>query len=149
MKKPEQALTLRPVTIGSKTVPADERVWVWERSSGFADVEHGDHRGKVPEDALTSYPVPPPSLGELRRLDACFGLPDAAFEREHIDHDWYFEILRCKAHGRRFLRDVCGGVLMYTRLILLTDEDKGSPKEIWQRYHRHSDSWLHRQGRTL
>lgn len=149
MKDPEQALTLRPVTIGSKTLPAGERVWVWGRSSGFADVERGDHRGKVPEDALTAYPVEPPSLDALRKLDACFGLPDVAFECEHIDHDRYFEIVRCKAHGRRFLRDVRGGILMYTRLILLTDADTGSPLDIWKKYHWIADSLLTREGRTL
>lgn len=38
---------------------------------------------------------------------------------------------------------------MYTRLTLLTDNDLGSPKDIWQRYHGLSDSSLLRQGRTL
>lgn len=91
----------------------------------------------------------PPSLDELRKLDACFGLPDKAFEREHIDHDWYFEIVRCKAHGRRFLRDVRGGIAMYTRLTLLTEADTGSPKDIWKKYHGMADSDLIRQGRSL
>src|SRR5262249_47378771 len=140
--EPDKALTLRPITVGRRSVPADEIVWVFGRSGGTADVEYKNERGTVAADALVAYPVPSPGLDRLRALDACFGLPDEAFEREHIDDRNYFEIVRCRAHGRRFLRDTRGTIAWYQRLTLLDESDDGDPAHVWARYHRMSDSWL-------
>lgn len=98
---------------------------------------------------LCPHPVRGPGLQALRQLDTCFGLDDEAFESEYVDQDWYFEILRCKAHGRRFLRDIRGSSALYSRLTLLREEDAGSPKDIWSRYHSLPDSQLLLCGRTL
>ena len=145
---PQQALTLRPITVGRQSVPADTLVWVLGRSGDLAEVEFKDERGFVAEDALVPHPVPRRDLEALRLLDACFGLPDDAFTCEHHD-ERYFRILSCKAHGRRFLEDVRGGIAMYGRLTLLEESDDGSPGEIWARYHSVSDDWLNLQGRSL
>jgi hypothetical protein len=147
-RDPEQALTLRPITVGRKSVPADTLVWVFGRSGNLVEVEFKDERDFVADDALVPHPVPRPDLEALRLLDACFGLPDEAFTCEHHD-ERYFRILRCKAHGRRFLDDVRGGIAMYGRLTLLQESDDGSPGEIWAQYHSVSDDWLNLQGRSL
>jgi hypothetical protein len=148
MADPDKALTLRSVTIGRKNVAADHEVWVFGRSGSSVDVEYRGERGRVAADALAALPITGPDLEQLRQLDACFGLPDEAFESVHLDIDRYFEIVRCRAHGRRFLRDTCGGVAMYTRTILLEDTDEGSPADIWSKYHYLSDNWLSLLGRT-
>lgn len=90
-----------------------------------------------------------PELEDLRKLDPCFGQPDEAFETEHLSAEHYFELLRCRAHGRRFLRDVRGSVAMYTTLTLLQEDEEGTPDEIWTRYHSKSHSRLMLEGRTL
>jgi hypothetical protein len=147
--EPTQALTLRPITVGRKSVPADSLVWVLRRMGTTAEVEIQDERGTVPADALVDYPAAGPGLDRLRALDPCFGLPDEAFDNEHLDPRYYFTIVRCRAHGRRFLRDVRGGIGMYEVLTLLDESDQGSPFEIWTRYHNRSHAWLMWQGRTL
>jgi hypothetical protein len=146
---PKPALTVRPIKLDGKFVPAYERVWVWSRSGGYAEVEFREQRGTVPEDALLPYPVRGPELQVLRQLDPCFGLADEAFECEHIDRESFFEILRCKAHGRRFLRDTRGMIGWYSMLTLLHEDEEGSPKDIWSRYHLMPDSQLLLDGRTM
>ena len=149
MADPERALTLRSVNVPGLSVPADTLVWVLRREPGWAHVEHGDRQGRVSQDALAPYPVQAPTVEQLRSLDPCFGLPEDSFEREHIDRENFFEILRCRAHGQRFLRDTRGTVASCTRLTLLQDTDDEDPNEVWMRYHRLSDAWLLLQGRTL
>jgi len=147
--EPEKALTLRAITVGRKEVPADREVWVFGRSDGAADVEFRGERGRVPNDALVALPVKGPGLAALRALDACFGLPDEAFETEHDGGQRLFTILRCRAHGQRFLRDTRGTVGLYDRTTLLDASDSGAPIDIWSKYHFVSDPWLVLQGRTL
>jgi hypothetical protein len=53
--EPDKALTLRPIQVGRRSVPADEVVWVFERSGTTADVEYRNERGTVPADALVAY----------------------------------------------------------------------------------------------
>ena len=146
---PEKAVTLRSVSVGGKSIPAYAEVWVFGRADGHAEVEYRGHRGRVAEDILCAYPVRGPALETLRRLDPCFGLDDDAFVSEHIDQDSYFEVLRCTAHQRRFLRDTRGTIGLYSRLTLLRDDDDGSPQDIWSKYHRMADAELLLAGRTL
>lgn len=68
-REPARALTLRSLDVDGLRVPANSVVWVWQRSNGWATVEFRDRRGRVPEAALTSYPVTPPPLEDLRSLD--------------------------------------------------------------------------------
>jgi hypothetical protein len=147
MADPDRALTIRDVQIDGKLVAADNIVWVHARTGGQAEVEHRGRLGRIPADAIVPYPVKGPDLEEVRQLDACFGLPKEAFEVEHHS-DAYYELLRCRAHGRRFLEDVRGTVGLYTTLTLLDDDEAGSPDEIWRRYHAQSDSWLALARRT-
>jgi hypothetical protein len=146
---PEQAVTLVSLTLDGKTVQAYEIVWVLNRSGGQAEIEHRDRRGRVAESVLVPYPVKGPGIEVLRQLDPCFGLGPEAFTDEHRDQERYFTILRCKAHGRRFLDDTRGGFAMYSRLTLLLEDDDGSPRDIWSKYHGMSDSQLLLEGRTL
>jgi hypothetical protein len=146
---PERALTIRPVTLESKAVPVHSLVWVWSRAVGQAEIEFRDRRGRVPEEALVPYPVKPPDLEVLRRLDSCFGLEDSAFEREVLDRERYFEIVRCRAHGARFLRDTRGTFAWYTRVTLLRDTDEAAPEDLWSRYHAMPEAALLLEGRTL
>ncbi len=146
---PEKAVTLKPVSVGGKSVPAYAEVWVLSRADGHAEVEYRGKRGRVADDILSAYPVRGPALETLRRLDPCFGLGDDAFVSEHIDQDSYFEILRCKAHQRRFLRDTRGTIGWYSRLTLLLDDDDGSPQDIWSKYHWMAEAELLLAGRTL
>jgi hypothetical protein len=146
--EPKQALTIRGVDIGGKHVPADQVVWVHARGQEYAEVEYRERRGRVPLDAIVAYPVTGPELPALQKLDPCFGLSDEAFEREHISAEHFYELLRCRAHGRRFLRDVRGTSAWYSTTTLLADDEEGEPDEIWARYHWQSHSWLMLSGRT-
>jgi hypothetical protein len=146
---PEQAVTLEAVSLGGKTIPAHTVVWVWSRANGHAEIECGEKRGRVAEDVLSPYPVKGPGVERLRRLEPCFGLDDDAFVRDHLDQEHYFELLRCKAHGARFLRDTRGTVGWYSRLTLLRDDDVGNPGDIWSKYHGMSETELLLEGRTL
>lgn len=148
MAAPQKGVTLRAVEIGGRVVPADTDVWIFRRGDGNADVEYRDRRGRVPEDAVADSPIKAPSLDELKRLDSCFGMSDDAFETMLSDES-YFEILRCREHGRRFLRDFRGTIAWYSRLTLLRDTDDGDARDTWARYHRASDDWLNFEGRTL
>lgn len=147
-KDPEKAVTLHSVTSGGKTIPAYTVVWVMSRDSGSAEIEYRGGRARISERHLAAYPVKGPGLEVLRQLDSCFGLDDSAFEREHIDHERYFEVVRCKAHQSRFLRDTRGTIGMYSRLILLRADD-GDAAEAWSKYHAISDAELLLDGRTL
>jgi hypothetical protein len=149
MAAPQKGVTLRPVEIGGRVVPADTHVWIFRRGEGSADVEYQDRRSRVPEDAVANSPVKAPCLDELKKLDSCFGMSDDAFETMLIDNESYFEILLCREHGKRFLRDVRGSSAWYSRLTLLRDTDDGDTKDIWARYHRASDDRLNLEGRTL
>jgi hypothetical protein len=146
---PEKAITIRDVEIAGKPVVADQVVWVHGRTGDFAEIEYRNARGRIRADAIVSYPVKGPGLEELRKLDPCFGLPDDAFESEHVSADHYYERLRCRAHGRPFLRDTRGTIAMYSTLTLLKDDEEGGPDDIWARYHGKSDSKLMLEGRTL
>jgi hypothetical protein len=103
MADPEQALTIRDVDVGGKLVGADNVVWVHARSDGEAEVEFRGRRGRIRADAIVPYPVKGPELADLRELDPCFGLPPEAFEVEHHNDAFQYELLRRRAHGRRFL----------------------------------------------
>lgn len=149
MADPTQAITLHEVEIDGQVLPARTVVWVWGKSGGEAQIEWKRWRGLVPVTALARYPVESPPLEVLRELDGCFGLPEVAFEVVHADATNYFEIVRCRAHGRRFLRDTRGTVGWYSVLTLLRDDDRGSPEEIWRRYHARDDSLLRLEGRSL
>jgi hypothetical protein len=147
--EPSRAFTIKPVTLGNKNVPPYTIVWVLKRSGEIVEIEFKEKHGPVPADSIIPYPVKGPGLESLKRLDPCFGLSDEAFIVEHSDSGYLFEILRCKEHGRRFLRDTRGGIAMYTTLTLLLESDDDKPKEIWKKYHYISDSLLRLQGRTL
>jgi hypothetical protein len=147
--QPKRFLTLHSISLGNKTITADEVVWVIKQSMDSCEIEYKGLCGIVSNSALTEYPVPRPSVDKLREHDLCFGLSESAFTTEHIDADLYFSIIRCKAHGRRFLVDVRGGIAMYEVTTLLEDDDDGSPREIWSKYRSMSVSWLFLKGRTL
>ena len=149
MADPTQAITVREVEFDGQVVPAHTVVWVWGKSGGDAQIEWRRWRGLVPVTALVRYPVDGPPLEELRKLDACFGLPEHAFEVIHADGANYFELVRCRAHGQRFLRDTRGTIGWYSVLTLLEDDDRGSPEDIWRRYHSRDDSLLRLEGRSL
>jgi hypothetical protein len=148
MTEPQQALTIRDVDIGGRRVPPDQVVWVHRRGSGYVDVEYRGARGKVLEGALVPYPVPRPPLEELQQIEPCFGLADEHFEVECRSQEHYYEILRCRAHGRRFLRDARGTHAWYSTTTLLDEDEEGEPDDIWARYHWRSDSWLMHEKRT-
>lgn len=148
MPDPKRALTIRRVQVGGKELPPDTLLWVHGKHGDYLEVEYGDRRGRISPTAVVSYPVAGPSLTELKLLDSCFDLPDTAFQVEHQSREHLFELLRCRAHGRRFLRDVRGELAMYSALTLLEDNEEGAPDEIWARYHWKSHSWLMLEGRT-
>jgi len=149
MADPEQAITLRAVEVGGKHVAADEVLWVHARKDGHAEVEYRGRRGRVPLDAILPYPVRGPRLEELQKLDACFGSSDEAFTIEHDSAEHWYRIIQCRAHGRRFLRDMRGTIGLYWTTTLLNDDEEGSPDEIWARYHGKSHGWLMLEGRTM
>lgn len=129
-------------------MPADQLVWVLRADSDRAEVEFKGERGHIRLDCLASYPIPRPTLEQIRKMDPCFDLPETAFATDYLDETRFFALVRCKAHGRRFLRDTRGGVGMYTLTTLLEPGDDGAPAEIWAKYHSCSDSWLFHQGRS-
>ncbi|MBK7974951.1 MAG: hypothetical protein IPK07_17265 [Deltaproteobacteria bacterium] len=149
MAEPVQAMTVREVEIEGKRLPSHTVVWVWGKCEGQARIEYERWRGLVPITALTRYPIESPPLEELRKLDPCFGVPDEAFDVVHADSANDYEIVRCRAHDRRFLRDTRGSIGWYTVLTLLRGDDRGSPEEIWRRYHALDDSLLRLEGRSL
>ena len=112
-------------------------------------VEYRDRRGTVPLDAIVSYPVKGPALEQLRKLDSCFGLSDEHFTVEHDSAEHWYCILRCCAHGRRFLKDTRGTIGLYSTMTLLNDDERGDADKIWTKYHGKSHSWLMLEGRTL
>jgi hypothetical protein len=138
----EKGITLRSVEIGDKEVPADTPIWIFNRFEGVVEVEYKDRRGRIPSDAVAISPVNAPSIDELRKLDSCFGLPDDAFEREVLNQECYFEILRCRVHGKRFLLDYRGTVGWYSRLTFLGNDDGDDIQVLWARFHYVSDDWL-------
>ncbi len=149
MPDPIQAMTLVEVDIEGRSLPPHTVVWVWGKSGGQAQIEYRRWRGLVPVTALTRYPVDGPTLEELRKLDPCFGLPDEVFDAVERDDRNYFEILRCRAHGRRFLRDTRGTIGWYSIVTLLDEDDRRTPEEIWRRYHSMDDGELRLAGRSL
>lgn len=149
MADPEQAWTTRDLQIDGKLVPSAEQVWVHGRSGTWTEIEFRGRRGRVPSDALRDHPVVGPSLEQLRALDLCFVLPDDAFEQTYIDRDHSFEIVRCRAHGSRFLRYlVVNGFAWNIRLTLLSPEDPEDPFQVWRWYRDQPSSWHARHGRT-
>lgn len=57
--EPERAFTLKPVSLGGKTIPANSEVWVLGRANGSAEIEYRDKRGRVTESILSPYrPIP-------------------------------------------------------------------------------------------
>ena len=149
MPDPKKGLTIRDIELDGVRVAADEVVWVHARSDEFVEIEHRNRHGKVAADAVVPYPVNGPGLEALRQLDACFGLSDDAFEAEHVSAKHCYTLLHCRAHRRRFLQDLRGGIAMFTLLTLLEDDEPGTPDEIWSKYHAVSDSRLRLLGRTL
>jgi hypothetical protein len=149
MPDPKRGLTIREVELDGARIAADEVVWVHARGNEFVEIEHRNRHGKVPADAVVPYPVKGPDLETLRQLDRCFGLTDDAFTAEHVSAKHCYTLVRCRAHGRRFLQDLRGGIAMFTLLTLLEDDEPGAPDEIWSKYHSISDSRLRLLGRTL
>jgi hypothetical protein len=141
-----------PIQVGEVDVRPGSHVWrLSEPEAGrvLVEVKKGKS-GRVPASAIVASPVPGPGLDALKEKDACFGeTAPGAFVVEHADSERYFSIERCSAHGRRFLRDLCGGIASYERLTLLLDEDDDEPEAVWARYHAMADDWLNVQGRTL
>lgn len=148
MGGPGRGWVLRAVELDGEPLPLDAEVAVHRRDARWAEVAFDGRRGRVPSDAVGDEPYAGPPLEALRRLDACFGLPDAAFARVYIDRDNFFEVVRCRAHGRRFLRDVVGTFAQRTRLTLLADGDPDAPLDVWRAYHDQTDAWHARRGRT-
>jgi len=138
-------MLVRPVTVGGRELPAGTPVW----SHGGGDIEHRDQHARVDASAFVTLPVRAPSLDAVRALDACFGLGPDAFEIEHADDASYWSIARCKAHGRRFLRDMRGGVAMYESTTLVEDAERDDdPETLWRRYHAMPIDLLFHLGRT-
>jgi hypothetical protein len=149
MPDPKQGLTIRELELDGAHIAADEVVWVHSRTNQLVEIEHRNRHGKVPADAVVPYPVKGPDIETLRRLDPCFGLTDDAFEAEHVSAKHCYTLVRCRAHRRRFLQDLRGGIAMFTLLTLLEDNEPGAADEIWSKYHSISDSRLRLLGRTL
>ena len=149
MPDPKRGLTTRDLELDGARLAADEVVWVHARTNDLVEIEHRNRFGKVPADAVVPYPVPGPGLESLRQLDACFGLSDDAFHIEHASSKRCYSLVRCRAHGRRFLQDLRGGIAMFTLTTLLEDDEPGEPDAIWSKYHALSDSRLRLLGRTL
>jgi hypothetical protein len=147
--EPKRGITIRPVELGDATLAVDTSVWILRELDGSLEVEHRDARGCVPRDAIAQSPVPRLPLEELRKRDPCFGLEETAFVVEHKDGERWYSIERCKAHGRRFLRDARGSAALYERVTLLDDSERGSFLSIWSRYHAMSDDWLNVVGNSL
>lgn len=139
---------MRRVEIAGKELGPDQVVWVHARGSSAAEVEYRGRHGRIPLDAIVPYPVKGPGLVQLRELDGCFGEPDEAFVVEHQSAEHLYEILRCRAHGKRFLRDTRGTIAWYSTLTLLGDDEDEPPDAIWARYHGKSNGWLMLEGRT-
>jgi hypothetical protein len=147
--EPTKAMLLRAVVVGGREIPAGTGVWL-HRSGRECEIEHRGKRSRVAEDAIVDLPVAAPTLERLRELDACFGLAADAFDVEHDDAASFYSIVRCKAHGRRFLRDLRGGIASYETVTLLEDaDDTASPEDVWRRIHAMPLDWLHHLGRTL
>ncbi len=145
MSDPTRAMLICSVTIGGLELAAGTEVW--RHTSG--EIEHRGKTARVPSDVLVDAPVRAPSLEVLRTHDGCFGLEADAFDIEHHDARNCFSIIRCKAHRRRFLRDLRGGIAMYESMTLLEDiENTSSPENVWRRYHAMPIDWLLYLGRT-
>jgi hypothetical protein len=147
--EPRRAITVRTVEIDGRTIPADTHVWLLDGDGAFLEIEHKGRGGRVPADSVAACPVKAPSLEDLKKLDPCFGCSGEAFAVEHADPSSYFQILCCRAHGKRFLRHLRGGFAMYERQTLLRDTDDGDAQQIWARYQGVSDDWLNWEGRSL
>ena len=148
---PKKGITLRDVQVGTKQVSADSPVWILADATGRSDVvevEYKGQRGFVPRESVAFSPVPAASLVALRELDACFGGAPELFETEQQDDARYFSVRRCKAHGRRFLHDMQGGIAMYERITLLDADDSATPEDVWAKYHGRSTDFLSSLGRT-
>jgi hypothetical protein len=123
-----------------------KRVWVLgPAADGRVTIESEGRIVSVPEESIVSCPVPAPRLSELRRLDGCFGESDAHFIEVHRSPEQMYRLLRCREHGRLFLEDTIGGVLMYTRTVLVDDTGE-KPDALWRGYHGLSDDWLNYLG---
>lgn len=146
--EPTAGLVVRPAALGGRELRPDTYVWVWAVTDREVEIEYRNQRGLVPRDAVVSTPVTRPSLEVLRQLDPCFGLDRDAFVIEHEDPRWFF-LLRCKAHGRRFLSDARGGIAQYERVTLLEDSEANDTEGVWRRCHAMSDDYLNLLGRTL
>jgi hypothetical protein len=146
--EPKQGLLICDASIGNHSLPPDTPVWILGTRGEMREVEYRDARGVVPSGSVVESPVPRPTDAQLRDLDTCFGLSEAAFHEVHLDRENYFAIQRCRAHGRLFLRDTRGTVAWYERTTLLGPEESEDWISIWRRYHGLSDDWLNLKGRT-
>jgi len=145
---PTRGLLICPATIGRYSLSPDTPVWILASHEDSWEVEYRDASGRVARSGVVECPVPRPPLVQLRELDACFGLAEAAFDDVHADPKNCFVIQRCRAHGTLFLRDTRCTVALYERVTLLGPDDGGSWVELWRRYHGMSDDWLNLKGRT-
>jgi hypothetical protein len=145
---PKKGITVVGVQVGTRHLAEGSPVWIWDGPDSLLEIEHRGQRARVPREVVALSPVKAPSLAELQALDACFGGASELFETEHRDDSRYFSIERCKAHGRRFLRDVQGGIAMYERLTLLDEHDDEAPERVWRKYHDLSSDWLNALGRS-
>lgn len=147
MGDPERGWATRDVELAGRHVKEGEEVWVHRRGESWVEIEHRGHQGRVPLGAVSDKALSGPTLEDLRRLDACFGLADDAFTREHLDREQYFEIRKCMAHGRRFLWAV--GPRWTTIVTLLAEDDPTDPSAAYAHYHPRTERWHQRLGRTL
>jgi hypothetical protein len=143
-----RGVLLRGASIGRHSVAPGTAVWIVATRGELREVEYRDARAVLPANDVATSPVARPTEAQLRRLDKCFGLPEEAFTKVHLDAEHLFMIQKCKAHGRLFLRDTRGTIGLYERVTLLKPEDSEDWLTVWSRYHQMSDDWLNLGGRT-
>jgi hypothetical protein len=146
--EPTRGVLIRDACIGRYSLPADTPVWIVGARGESLEVEYRDAHGVLPTSHVAESPVRRPTEAQLRSLDPCFGLPEDAFTKVHVDPENLFAIERCNAHGMLFLRDTRGSIGLYERITLLKPEESDDWVTIWSRYHQTSDDWLNLQGRT-
>ena len=140
--EPKRGLLIRDCRFGDLSIRADSHVWIHGQRGENAELEFEGRRVTCPLKHIVEVPVPRPPLGELRKLDECFGAAPDAFEMIHHDQENMFRLLRCRKHGSYFLEDVRGQIGLYQRLILVEAESAANPRLAWRRYHAVSDDML-------
>jgi len=142
--EPKRGMIIRDFTGRNLALRASDDVWILgPPEDGYVLVEKKNKQEKIPEHTVVDIPVPSPEINELRKKDDCFGRSAKHFKEVYKSDKDMFRLLRCKRHGKLFLDDTRGGLAMYSRLILVDDENANeSPETIWNRYHSMPDDWL-------